>query len=86
MNVKFTGIVREIKDWNTNQKGEALPPEKVTSQILFLDRETGGDISLTYPAGHGLKVGQDVTVDVVVKSSIRNFRLTLYVQPVAKSK
>lgn len=84
MKVQFKGIVREIKNWDTNQKGEPLPPEKVTSQILFLDRETGGDVSLTYPAGHGLQVGQDVAVDVVAKPAIRNFRLTLYVQNPAK--
>jgi hypothetical protein len=85
MKVQFRGIVRDIKNWDTNQKGEPLAPEKVTSQILFLDRDSGGDVSLTYPAGHGLAVGQEVTVDAVVKPAIRNFRLTLYVQQPAKS-
>lgn len=86
MKVQFQGIVREIKDWDTNQKGEKLAPDKVTSQVLFLDRDSGGDVSLTYPVGHGLSVGQDAKVDVVVKPAVRNFRLTLYVQQPAKAK
>lgn len=86
MQLQFSGFVREIKDWNTDKNGVALPPEKVTSQILFLDKETGGDVSLTYLAGHGLKVGQEVAVNVAVKPAVRNFKLSLYVQPSAPVK
>lgn len=80
MQLAFVGIVREVKDWNTDKNGVALAPEKVTSQILFMDKDSGGDVSLTYAAGHGLKVGQDVKVDVFVKPVYRNFKLTMYVQ------
>lgn len=82
MQVQFTGIVREIKDWTTDKDGKILPPEKVTSQITFLDRETGGDVVMTYPHDHGLSVGQDVNIKVLVKPQLRNFKLSLYVQPV----
>jgi len=84
MQIEFVGIVREVKDWNTDKNGVALPADKVTSQILFMDKDSGGDVSLTYPAGHGLKVGQDVTVKAVVKPVVRNFKLTMYVQTPAK--
>ncbi|MDP2778185.1 MAG: hypothetical protein Q8O48_11135 [Anaerolineales bacterium] len=80
MNVGFTGIVREVKDWETDKNGAALPKEKVTSQILFMDKDSGGDVSLTYPAGHGLKIGQELRVEVFVKPVYRNFKLTMYVQ------
>ncbi len=80
MNVGFTGIVREVKDWDTDKNGVALPKDKITSQILFMDRDSGGDVSLTYPVGHGLKVGQELKVDAFVKPVYRNFKLTLYVQ------
>lgn len=83
MQVTFTGIVREIKNWEKDKDGNLLPPERVTCQITFLDRETGGDVVLTYPHDHGFSVGQDVTIkSVQVKPQIRNFKLALYVQPV----
>ena len=79
MKVQFVGIVREIKECNTDKEGKPLPPEKVTSQISFLDRATGGDVTMTYPVGHGLATGQDVEIDVEVKPVLRNFKLSLYV-------
>jgi len=80
MQVEFTGIVRELKDWENDQKGNPLPREKVTTQVLFMDKDSGGDVSLTYPAGHGLKIGQELRVSVFTKPVYRNFKLTLYVQ------
>lgn len=82
MLLEFTGIVREIKDWTKDKDGNPLAPDKVTSQITFLDRETGGDVVVTYPHDHGLAVGQDVKVKVTVKPQLRNYKLSLYVQPV----
>lgn len=82
MQVSFTGIVREIKDWETDKQGNVLPPEKVTTQITFLDRETGGDVVITFPHDHGFVVGQDVQIkNALVKPVLRNFKLSLYAQP-----
>jgi gluconate kinase len=85
MNLKFVGIVREVKDWTTDRDGNQLPADKVTSQITFLDRPTGGDVVITFPAGHGYKVDQDVNIDIVVKPQIKNYKLQLYAQPVTKN-
>lgn len=82
MQVKFIGIVKEIKDWNTDKEGHPLPADKVTSQITFFDRKTGGDVTITFPAGHGLTVGEDVEMEAEVKPQIRNYKLSLYAQPV----
>jgi len=82
MKVKFTGIVREIKVWDTDKDKKPLPPEKWTDQITFLDRETGGDVVITFPHDHNYKVGPDYEVDLLVKPQVRNFKLSLYAQPV----
>ncbi|MCK6566979.1 MAG: hypothetical protein HUU12_02510 [Anaerolineales bacterium] len=82
MQVSFIGIVRDIKDWNKDKDGNPLPPDRVTSQITFLDRETGGDVVITFPHNHGFTIGQDVNIKAaIVKPSIRNYKLALYAQP-----
>jgi hypothetical protein len=82
MQISFKGIVREIKNWEKDKDGNVLPPEKVTCQITFLDRETGGDVVITFPHDHGFSVGQDVDIkNALVKPQIRNFKLALYAQP-----
>lgn len=80
MEVKLTGLVKDIKDWKTNKEGKALPPEDVKSQITFYDPDYGGDVVMTFPAGHGYKVGRNfVEVNVVVKPIVVNYKLSLYV-------
>lgn len=88
MQVQIKGIVRQIKEWDKDRDGRPLPPERCTAQVLLMDRETGGDVQLTYPSGHGLTVGQDVDVVCQVNPQVRNFKLALYVvqAPLRKSK
>lgn len=86
MKLEIVGIVKEVKDWDTDKQGVRLPPEKVTSQVTFFDRETGGDLVVNFHAGHGLAVGQDVSIKAVVKPVIRNYKLALYAQPAADEK
>ncbi|NOH00633.1 MAG: hypothetical protein HND47_00985 [Chloroflexi bacterium] len=82
MQISFKGIVRDIKNWEKDKDGNTLPPEKVTCQITFLDRETGGDVVITFPHDHGFSIGQDVDIKhALVKPQIRNFKLALYAQP-----
>lgn len=78
MKIDFIGIVREIKTWDKDKDGNTLPAEKITDQITFLDRTTGGDIVITFPQGHGYITGADVNVKTEVKPVIRNFKLALY--------
>lgn len=82
MKVSFNAVVREMKDWTEDKQGNLLPPDKITTQITFLDRETGGDVVITFPHDHGFVTGQDVKLDLVVKPAIRNYKLSLYAQPV----
>lgn len=82
MQISFKGIVREIKNWELDKDGNPLEPDKVTCQITFLDRETGGDVVVTFPHDHGFTIGQDVDIKgAIVKPQIRNYRLSLYAQP-----
>lgn len=73
-------IVKDVKDWTTDRSGKELPADKVTSQVTLFDRESGGDLSLTLPAGHGLVVGHDVSAEYAVRPVYNNFKLSLYVQ------
>lgn len=82
MKLELVGIVREIKDWDKDRDGVRLSPDKVVSQITFFDRETGGDVVVNFHAGHGLAVGQDVVIKAQVKPVIRNYKLSLYAQPI----
>ncbi|MBI5841456.1 MAG: hypothetical protein HZB19_15265 [Chloroflexi bacterium] len=65
MKVQFKGFVRDIyvsdKDKNGNAKTNPV------HYITFVDMETGGDVKLSFPEGHGLAVGQQVNIDAVVK-------------------
>ena len=86
MKVSIVGaIVKDVKDWTTDRSGKELSLDKVTSQITLFDRESGGDVSLTFPSGHGLVVGQDVTAEYVVRPVYNNFKLSLYVQVPARN-
>ena len=79
MRLQFTGIVRDIKEWDKDKKtGELLPLDKVRCQVTFMDRGTGGDVVITFPHGHGYTVGQEVEVKTEVKPQVQNFRLALY--------
>lgn len=80
MKLQIVGIVREVKDWDTDKDGHPLPVDRVTSQVTIFDRETGGDVVVNFHAGHGLGVGQDVEIKAEVKPVIRNFKLSLYAQ------
>lgn len=77
MQVSFTGIVREIKPWELDKDKRPLPPEKITHQITFLDRSTGGDVVIVFPPTHSFVVGEDVEVKTQVKPQIMNYRLSL---------
>ena len=92
MKLQFTGIVRDIKEWDKDKKtGELLPVDKVRCQVTFMDRGTGGDVVITFPHGHGYIIGQEVEVKTEVKPQVQNFRLALYAvtnlpEPAAPSK
>lgn len=83
MQVKFVGIVKRVKDWDVNGKtGEVLPPDKVTHQVTFFDRKTGGDVVITFPAGYGpFEVGQELTVEAEVQPYIKNYNNALQALP-----
>jgi len=58
MNASFKGIVRDI-----------FPSDKKPMDyVTFLDRDTGGDVKLTFPRGMvNFKVNDELYFDVVVK-------------------
>lgn len=79
MNISLTGIVLDVK-LQDNFQGKPLPPDRHTDAVLLLDRPTGGNVALTFPAHTGLEVGQDIQLEAEVKPTVNNFKLKLYVR------
>lgn len=65
MKIQLKGFVRDIyvSDKDKDGKAKSHPVDYVS----FVDKETGGDVKLSFDAGHGLTVGQDVVLDLIVK-------------------